>query len=124
MDRSQPKPAYQVSSFGEGVSRFVFTKVADPRAPSVELLAAEHEGLPRGSGEDISPAERAKLDKEVEAYALEMEAFWMANSLRLVPGTGTRSGLTSRSMPSRVRRSLKTLAARRPTGTSCGKASR
>ena len=30
------------------------------------------------SGEDISPAERAKLDKEVEAYALEMEAFWKA----------------------------------------------
>ena len=28
------------------------------------------------SGEDISPAERAKLDKEVETYALEMEAFW------------------------------------------------
>ena len=32
------------------------------------------------SGEDISPAERAKLDKEVEAYALEMEAFWKAKA--------------------------------------------
>ncbi|CAE7853614.1 pol, partial [Symbiodinium microadriaticum] len=32
------------------------------------------------SGEDISPAERAKLDKEVEAYALEMEAFWKARA--------------------------------------------
>ena len=32
------------------------------------------------SGEDISPAERAKLDNEVEAYALEMEAFWKAKA--------------------------------------------
>ena len=32
------------------------------------------------SGEDISPAERAKLDKEVEAYALKMEAFWKAKA--------------------------------------------
>ena len=32
------------------------------------------------SGEDISPAERAKLDKEVEAYVLEMEAFWKAKA--------------------------------------------
>ena len=32
------------------------------------------------SGEDISPAERAKLDKEVESYAQEMEAFWKAKA--------------------------------------------
>ena len=41
MDRSQPKPAYQVSSFGEGVSRFVYSREADlesstlPQAPEV-----------------------------------------------------------------------------------------
>ena len=34
----------------------------------------------RGQGEDISPAERAKLDKEVESYAQEMEAFWKAKA--------------------------------------------
>ena len=32
------------------------------------------------SGEDISPVERAKLDKEVESYAQEMEAFWKAKA--------------------------------------------
>ena len=73
------------------------------------------------SGKDISPAERAKLDKEVEAYAQEMEAF---GRLRPTPGTGTRSGLTWRSMPLRARRSLRTPAARRLTRTSCGKALR
>ena len=41
MDRSQPKPAYQVSSFGEGVSRFVCSGEADlesaalPQVPEV-----------------------------------------------------------------------------------------
>ena len=29
VDRSQPSPAYQVSSFGEGVSRFVYSREAD-----------------------------------------------------------------------------------------------
>ena len=29
VDRSQPNPAYQVSSFGEGVSRFVYSREAD-----------------------------------------------------------------------------------------------
>ena len=57
------------------------------------------------SGEDISPAERAKLDKEVEAYALEMEAFWKAKA-------DARDWDSVRA------------AARRRTGTSCGKALR
>ena len=39
-------------------------------------------------------------------------------------GTGIRSGLTWRSMALRARRSLRTLAARRLIGTSCGKALR
>ena len=49
------------------------------------------------SGEDISPAERAKLDKEVEAYALEMEAFW--NARRLI---GTSCGKALRSSLGRL----------------------
>ena len=28
------------------------------------------------SGEDLTPAERAELDKEVDKYAAEKEAFW------------------------------------------------
>ena len=72
------------------------------------------------SGEDISPAERAKLDKEVEAYALEMEAFWKVKA-------------DARDWDS-VRANLEVYAleARRPEdprrtrllGTSCGKALR
>ena len=61
---------------------------------------------------------RAKLDKEVE---LEMEAFWKAKA---DARDWDWSGLAWRSMPLRARRSLRTLAAQRLIGTSCGKALR
>ena len=44
VDRSQPKPAYQVSSFGEGVSRFVYSREADLESfaiPEVPEFAQE-----------------------------------------------------------------------------------
>ncbi|OLP82522.1 hypothetical protein AK812_SmicGene36827 [Symbiodinium microadriaticum] len=36
VDRSQPKPAYQVSSFGAGVSRFVYSREADLESPAIQ----------------------------------------------------------------------------------------
>ena len=32
------------------------------------------------SGEDLTPAERSKLEKEVEEYAAQKEAFWKAKA--------------------------------------------
>ena len=71
VDRSQPQPAYQVSSFGEGVSRFVYSREAALEASE----PAEEPEDSQGSTCDPQPKFTAAQIPEDDTEALMVEKF-------------------------------------------------
>ena len=71
VDRSQPQHSYQVSSFGEGVSRFVYSREADMEAPEPMERADDSQG----SQDDPPPSLKASQIPEDDTEALMVEKF-------------------------------------------------
>ena len=71
VDRSQPPPAYQISSFGEGVSRFVYSREADLEASE----PVEQPEDSQGSHGDPQPKFTASQIPEDDTEALMVEKF-------------------------------------------------
>ena len=71
MDRSQPLLAYQVSSFGDGVSRFVYSREADMEA----FEPMERADDSQGSQDEPQPSSKTSQIPEDDAEALMVEMF-------------------------------------------------
>ncbi|CAE7238129.1 unnamed protein product, partial [Symbiodinium sp. KB8] len=71
VDRSQPQPPYQVSSFGEGVSRFVYSR--EVSLESLEPLQPAEDS--QGSQDDLRPKPTAAQIPQDDTEALLVEKF-------------------------------------------------
>ncbi|CAE7365697.1 unnamed protein product, partial [Symbiodinium sp. KB8] len=71
VDRSQPLLAYQVSSFGDGVSRFVYSREADMEA----FEPMERADDSQGSQDEPQPSSKTSQIPEDDAEALMVEMF-------------------------------------------------
>ena len=98
VDRSQPNPAYQVSSFGEGVSRFVYSREADLEALAIPQVPEVAEGPQHSPQPETTSAQIPEDDTEallVEKFAIQAHS---SSESEDEPKTATEAHLSTFSL--------------------------